>query len=169
MVMKNLALTFVMLAFAVCGFAQISATTTANATATIITPLAIAKVTDMDFGTFTNGNGSGSFILNPLPVATRTGVVGVVLFGGTVSAASFTVTGEGASAFSITLPAAALSLASGANDPLTISAWTSSPSLSGNLTAGTANILVGATLTTGAASGAGVYAGPTFDVTVNYN
>jgi len=87
---------------------------------------------------------------------------------GTVTAASFTVTGQGAYTYAITLPAT-VTLTSGVNT-MTATTFTSTPSATGALTAGTQTLNVGATLNVAAAQAAGTYvSGTPFSVTVNYN
>jgi hypothetical protein len=78
----------------------------------------------------------------------------------------FTVTGAAGIGFSITLPATA-TITSGVNT-MTVNAFTSTPSGTGTLVAGTATVNVGATLNVAANQVAGSYTG-TYPVTVNYN
>ncbi len=89
------------------------------------------------------------------------------LFGGLPAAASFDVTGEKDSNYSITFPSSA-TLTSGANT-MTMDTFThdagGTPQLSGS---GSDTFNVGATLNVGATQAAGTYSG-TFAVTVNYN
>jgi hypothetical protein len=67
------------------------------------------------------------------------------------------------------LPSTALTITSGANT-MTVTAFSSTPSATGLLTAGTQTLTVGATLNVAAAQAPGVYVSATpFSVTVNYN
>jgi hypothetical protein len=66
-------------AFSTSSFAQASAT--ATATATIVTPISITKTVDMNFGNVAVQTGTGGVTLPAVP--------------GTVTAASFTVNGQG--------------------------------------------------------------------------
>lgn len=146
-------------------------TATATATATIVTPISISKDVDMNFGNVAvQSTTGGTVVLTPGGVRSRTG--GVTLPStatGTVTAASFTVTGTGNYSYSITLPSSALTITSGANT-MTVTNFTSNPSGTGTLTAGTQTLTVGATLNVGAAQPAGTYtSGTPFNVTVNYN
>src|SRR5258705_7180265 len=83
-------------------FAQ--ATASATATATIVAPIAISKTVDMNFGNVAV-IAAGTVVLSP-STGNRTKTGGVTLPStiGTVTAASFDVTGEGAYTYSITLP-----------------------------------------------------------------
>jgi hypothetical protein len=165
--MKNLnklmALTIALVGFSAVTRAQ--STASASATATVVTPIAITKNTDMNFGNLS--------VL--APAGTRVSTSGVTLpaTAGTVAAAAFTVTGSGTYTYAITLPSTAVTLThSGGvgSGTMTATAFTSTPSGTGALVAGTQNITVGATLNVGAAQAAGVYQTLTaFDVTVNYN
>jgi hypothetical protein len=159
---------FVLLASASSAFAQ--ATATATATATIVTPISITKTVDMNFGNVAVQVGTGgTVVMTPAGVRSVTGGVTLPAVTGTVAAASFTVNGQGAYTYAITLPAGATTLTSGANT-MTADTWTSTPIATGALTAGTQTLTVGATLNVAAAQAPGVYvSGIPFNVTVNYN
>lgn len=160
----------VLTAFAVNANAQ--ATATATATATIVTPISITKNVDMNFGNIAVSAASGgTVILAPAGTRTTGGAGGVTLpaVAGTVTAASFTVNGNGSYTYAITLPSSAVTLTGPAAATMDATAFTSTPSATGTLTGGTQNLLVGATLTVAAAQAAGVYTSGNFNVTVNYN
>jgi hypothetical protein len=164
--MKNKisALVTLMMGFSAVSFAQSSAT--ANATATLVTPIAISKTVDMDFGTVAASATSGTVVLATDNSLSSTG--GVSLPGGTSTAAQFDVTGEGTSTFSISLPSS-ITLASG-TDNLTVDNFVSTPATTGTLTSGAATVKVGATLNVPANAPAGTYTNSTdLTVTVNYN
>ena len=147
----------------------IGVTATATATATIITPIAITKTVDMNFGNVAVTTVAGTVILAPAGTRTTTGGVTLPVTAGTVTAASFNVTGLGAYTYVITLPTADHTISNGANN-MTVNAFTSAPSGTGSLTASAQTLTVGATLNVGVAQVAGVYtSGTPFDVTVNYN
>jgi hypothetical protein len=118
------------------------------------------------FGRFVAGTG-GSVILTPLSARSKTGGV-VLLAGGTISSASFSLTeiGNGKSLrwTTITLPATA-TLTNGAAS-MTLSNFSSNPSntLLGTFTT---TLTVGATLTVAANQAPGNYSGA-FSVSVNY-
>jgi hypothetical protein len=170
---KFFALATVMLAFAVTAFSQVSAT--ATATATILTPLSIVNAGDMNFGSMASTAG-GTVVLLPASTTTATGVK---LLGGTITAAHFTVGGEGTSVITIAIPTAVTTVASLGGQTMTIDTWTSNPATAAGvgtapLVAGALTIDVGATLHVAAGQAAGVYStenpggtGP-FTVTVNY-
>jgi Domain of unknown function (DUF4402) len=157
-----------LIAFSSSSFAQASAT--ATATATIVTPISIIEAVNMNFGNVAVQTGTGgTVVMTPAGVRSATGGVTLPVVTGVVAAASFTVNGQGAFTYAITLPAAATTLTSGANT-MTATTFTSNPTPTGTLTAGTQTLNVGATLNVAAAQPAGVYvSGTPFTVTVNYN
>ena len=156
------------IAFSSTSFAQ--ATATATATATIVTPISITKTVDMNFGNVAVQTGTGgTVIMTPAGVRSTTGGVTLPAVVGTVTAASFTVNGQGTYTYAITLPSSAVTLTNGANT-MTADTFTSTPSGTGALTAGTQTLNVGANLNVAAAQAAGIYvSGTPFSVTVNYN
>ena len=147
---------------------QVSAT--AATYANVITPISISKDVDLNFGNLIVGSTSGTVILAPTSTGTRTSSGGVSLpvTTGTVTAAKFTVTGVGASTYSITLPTTVNLTYNGW--VIIASAFKSTPSGTGALTGGTQDIYVGATLTLGANQLPGAYTNASnLLVTVNYN
>jgi hypothetical protein len=161
-------LVILMALFATSTFAQVSAS--ASASAEILTPIEISKKTDMNFGNLAVNATSGTIVLTPASTRSNTG--GVTFLNGnngTVTAASFTVTGLADATYSITLPASATTISYSGND-MTVDNWTSDPTPTGVLTGGSQTLNVGATLNVPASSPAGVYTSATpFEVTVNYN
>ena len=170
--MKRTKMLFVALFAMACWATTASAqeTASATATATIVTPIAITKDVDMNFGNVAvQSTTGGTVVLTPAGTRTATGGVTLPATGGTVTAASFTVTGTSGYTYSITLPTTALTIANGANT-MTVTNFTSDPSGTGTLTGGTEVLNVGATLNVSAAQPAGTYVSATpFDVTVNYD
>ena len=165
--MKKLFLILLVIAFTFNAYSQVSATSTA--TATIVAPITISKVIDLNFGNVAVGNTSGTVKLTPAGVRSSTGGAVLTTVVGTVSAASFTTTGQVGSTYSITLPNAPTTLKSGGNT-MTCDQWTSSPRPDGILTTGTQTITVGATLNVTANQATGVYISTApFPITVNYN
>jgi len=164
---KFFTLAIVMLAFTVSTFAQ----ATATATATIVTPIAIANTVDMNFGNVAAGAALGTVVLTPAGARSVTGGVTLPAIAGTVTAASFDVTGQANFTYAITLPAAATTIDDGGGNTMTVTTFTSNPNSTGTLSAGGAETLtVGATLNVGATQVAGTYVSATpFTVTVNYN
>ncbi len=160
----------VSLLFAIAINAGAQATANATATATILTAISITKTVDMNFGNVAvQAASGGTVILTPAGVRSTTGGVSLPATSGTVTAATFTVGGEGSYAYSITLPTTPHTITSGENN-MTVTAFLSNPSGTGTLTAGAQTITVGATLNVAAAQVMGLYVSATgFNVTVNYN
>ena len=165
---KILTLTIAMIAITISSFAQVSATATTSAT--VITPIAISKTVDMNFGNIAvSPTVAGTVVLIPAGTRTKTGGVTLPAVTGTVTAASFAVTGLGTSTYSITLPGT-ITLAGVPSGSMTVGTFVSTPSGTGALTAGAQTVLVGGTLNVAAAQAAGVYSNTTdMTVTVNYN
>ena len=161
-------------AVAIIGFsaiasAQVGVTKTATASATIVGPISLTKVTDLSFGNIAVNNTIGTVVLAPAGTRSRTGGVTLPVITGTVTAATFSVGGEGTSTYAITLPTTDHEIKSGSNT-MTVNAFTSTPSGTGTLTAGAQTIQIGATLNVGASQATGTYTSTVpFDVTVNYN
>jgi len=150
-----------------------AAQTSGTASALLITPITIAKNIDMSFGNIAvSSTTSGTVILSPSGLRTTGGAGGVTLPAatGTVTAADFTVSGQGGYTYTVTLPASA-SISDGSGHSMTINSFTSSPSVTGTLsTGGTQPLTVGATLTLSAGQTPGSYTNATaVAVTVNYN
>lgn len=163
-----LAIAALVIAFSASSFAQSSAT--ATSTATIVTPISITKTVDMNFGNIAVNSSSGTVVLSPEGARSSTGGVTLPGTSGTVTAASFDVTGEGAYTYAITLPSSVTITRNSGAETMTVNAFTSTPSATGTLTAGAQTLTVGATLNVGASQVAGTYvSGTAFTVTVNYN
>ncbi len=152
--------------------AQETAEATATANATIIAPIQIAQAADMHFGNIVATSSGGTVVLGTDDSRTESGVQ-LPATTGTVNAASFTVTGEGSYTFDITLPADGYEIKTGggtAPETMTIGTWVHNAGASPALSAGSATVKVGATLTSVADQTAGTYIGATpFTVSVNYN
>lgn len=163
-------LPLVMVMFLISGTAFSQVTASATAEATILEPIAISKTVDMNFGNLAVNASPGTIELTPASVRTATGGVTFLPSSpGTVTAASFTVTGLAAATYSITLPATPTVISNAGND-MTVDTWTSDPTPTGTLTGGSETLNVGATLNVPASSPSGVYTSATpFNVTVNYN
>ena len=170
-IIKSLVIATAVLGFANSSFAQ--ATATASASANIITPISIAKTVDMNFGNVAvSATISGTAVLAPAGTRTTGGAGGVTLPAttGTVSAASFDVTGQASYTYAITLPTST-TITDGASHTMTVDAFTSVPATTGTLSAsGTQTLNVGATLNVAAGQASGTYTNATgVPVTVNYN
>jgi hypothetical protein len=162
------ALVAVMIAFSVTAYSQVGASATADATATIITPIAISHSgADLSFGNVAVNTNPGTVVLTPLGGRSATGGCTLPAGAGTVTAAGFTVTGVAGVVYTITLPASVV-ITDGTNN-MTVNTFTSDPTPTGTLTGGTSALSVGATLNVSGSQVAGIYtsAAP-FTVTVNY-
>jgi hypothetical protein len=149
--------------------AQTSATSNAsnNALATIISPITIAAGVDLSFGDIIKGAGDVTVATDGTRTINAAMKSGLQL--GTITAATFIVTGEEAYTYDITLPddsTVKLSLLSA--DDMAVTNFVSDPDGSSTLTSGDNTIKVGAKLTVAADQLAGDYVG-TFQVTVAYN
>ena len=138
--MKNtsryIALMLLLVGLSASSFAQLSASdNTATATATIVAPIAISKVGNMNFGNVATNGLVGTVVLTPAGTRTVTGGAGLPPTAGTVTAASFNVTGSGSYTYSITLPSTPITL-TGTTAGVTAGTFTSTPSGNGALTAG---------------------------------
>ncbi len=159
-------------ALATPALAQNSSSATASATTTIVQPITITKNNDLGFGTIVRPTTGASTISVAATGNTRTVTGGNATFanGNGVSSAAFTVSGEGAQHFSITVPSS-FNMTSGAN---TLVVTTSNPTGATGLLSGsvgsTGSLVLGVggsfPLATNTASGA--YSG-SFVVTVAYN
>jgi Domain of unknown function (DUF4402) len=142
-----------------------SASQSFSAKARIVTPISIALVSDMNFGDVVAG--AGTVVLTP---AGGRSVTGSTNLGNplNVSAATFTVSGQGSATYAITLPGSA-NITSGANT-MSVGTFTSNPAVGAGLLSagGSQTLTLGATLTVAAVQATGSYSGP-FSVSVNYN
>lgn len=141
-----------------------AATASATASATVLTPIAIAKTADMSFGSLYADNvTAGTLVLATDGSRTVTGGVTTGATGG--AAASFTVTGTTDAAYVVTLPTTAVTITDGTNN-MTVDTFTDNST--GTLTGGSVSFQVGATLNVAAGQVANAYSG-SFNVTANYN
>lgn len=165
-----------MIGFSSSIFGQASATS--EATATIITPISIVKNIAMNFGNVAVQTGTGGTVVL-VPAGTRTATGGCTLPStvGTVTAASYSIAGQGSYTYAITLPLdGVVSVGDGATHTMAVNTFSSTPSGTGTLSVGgTQTLTVGATLVVAAAQVSGVYTATAgngsgaFTVTVNYN
>jgi hypothetical protein len=158
---------FLMIGFSVHTFGQISAA--ARTSVTVVTPIGITKAVDMAFGNIATTTASGEVVLGPDGTRTPNGGVTLPTSAGTVTAASFAVTGSGSYTYTITLPSSPIVL-SGTTDGVTVGAFVSNPAPTGTLSSGTQTVNVGATLIIPASTVADTYKNISgLQVTVNYN
>lgn len=167
--MKNMkrliSLAVILAAFTAATFAQ----ATATASATIVSPILISKSLDMNFGNVAVGITAGTVVMTPAGARSATGGVTLPATVGTVSAATFNVTGTAAYTYTIAIAGDPLNVTSGGNT-MTVTTFTSSPTSPATLAAGNNALTVGATLNVGASQASGIYvSGTPFTVTVNYN
>lgn len=142
-----------------------AADATANATATVVAPIAIQKDADLDFGEVAAGNSPGTVVMSP--AGNRSAGGGATLGGPGGNAASFTVSGAPTFTYAITLPTS-INIDFGM-ETMVVDNFTSDPSGTGAIGGGgTQTLNVGATLNLGANQAVGTYSG-TFMVTVAYN
>lgn len=151
--------------------AVIAQTSSATVSATIVQPISLLKVRDMNFGNISAGTTGGKVVLDPNEAGTRGATGSITLPSGssTVSSAKFIVSGMNGSSYTIGLPPAALTLSNGTNF-MTVDNFTSTPSATGTFTPGSQTICVGATLNVNANQESGVYQSTeNFEINVNYN
>ncbi len=169
---------FALVSFAINSNAQ--ATASAEAFATIVTPISITQVDDLNFGNIAvSASAGGTVTLVPGATATRTlGGTGLTLpnVTGTVTAAEFDVAGTANYTYAITLPTNGTVSLTGPGAAMAANSFTAytttNATISGTGTldgSGDDVLRVGATLTVAAAQVAGAYSSTAFDVTVNYN
>lgn len=143
---------------------------TASIEAEFVTPISIAKVTDMNFGTVAASAASGTVILDYADGRTTTGGVSLPAGSTLQSTAEFTVSGEGNSSFSVSIPSSAITLNGSVAGSVTVGSFESDLGASSALVAGTKTIKVKATLNVPAGTVAGTYSNASdLIVTVNYN
>jgi hypothetical protein len=174
--MKNLlALAIIVLGFSAASFGIDTPTTkSANASANIIVPIILTKNVDLVFGNVAV-QGAGTVAMAASAAGTRTNSTNITLpvLTGSPSAAKFSVTGEGASTYDVSLPSST-TITAGVGETMTVDTFVSNlPSDRGTIsgsagTSGTGSFYVGATLNIDAAQPVGLYSG-SFEVTVNYN
>lgn len=139
--------------------------------ATVIRPIAIAKVTNLQFGRVTRPTtGSGSVTLSPAGVTSVVGTGTLVLPTPAATAAQFTVTGEGGQAVTVSVPSSVtLSGSAGSVVATTSATGSGSQVLSGSTgSAGAVAVRVGGTVPLSGTSALGTLSG-TLVVTVQYN
>lgn len=171
--LRTLACALTFAATATSAFAQASSTQNTTGSTRIIQPIALTKTTDLAFGSVVRPT-SGT---NTVAIDQATGARS--LSGGgnaaaapsTTSRAAYSVAGEGAQTFSITVPATFnMTRVSGSEIlAVTLTSTATSGTLSGTLgSAGAATFGVGGSFPVATTTVSGNYTG-TFDVTVAYN
>lgn len=161
--------------------AQADATATAAVNATVLTPIAISKTADLQFGSFAVDATSDGTVVIAAADGERSftgGAASVSTSTTGFSSASFTVTGETTATFSVALPASATLTKSGGGS-LTVDTFTVdiggeravvSNGTTGTLVDGSATMYIGATLSVPGGTPAGLYENAVgLPVTVAYN
>lgn len=168
---KLLLLAIVVLGISAVSFGQDNPTVSdvATASANIVAPITIDKVTNLVFGNIAvKADEGGTVVMSPAGSRTNTDGVSLPATTGDFNAATFTVTGETDYGFEIEITPATLKVKKGTTNEMTISSFTNNST--GVLTSGTQTVGVGGTLTVTAGQATGVYTSTDeFTVTVNYN
>jgi len=173
--MKKLFILFIALVgFGVSSYGQNNATATSSAT--IVTPIKITHVANLNFGNLTVGTTGGDITLTPAGTLTgETGTVKAPKSGeGSVTAAEFTVEGQANYVYTISVLPASVTLKDvngTGTHTMTLTNWATTPTPTGQLdaSAGSQTLKVGGTLTLSGSQAAGSYKGTEdISVTVNY-
>jgi hypothetical protein len=167
---KLIVFAIAILGFTAVSFGQLTANATASGTVLAATSISKNVGADLNFGTFIPGTSAGTVVVSPAGARTQTSPV--VLAGGTVAAAAFTISGTGTDGFTITLPDSHTITRTNGAETMTVNTFTSTPSGTGTLVAGTKVVTVGATLQVGTitTNPAGLYTNPAgFEVTIAWN
>jgi hypothetical protein len=172
--MKKITLLAILAIAAFSNNANAQSSATATATATIVTPIGITKTlgVDMSFGNVAVTGTAGTVTLST--AGARTAIDGVTLpsTSGTVSAASFDVSGTAGYTYTSTIPETITLTRNSGSETMTVTAINNSVGPTGKLdeTSAKQNIKVGGTLNVAASQVAGVYKNDSaLTVTVNYN
>jgi len=169
-----LSLVSTVLLIAIVGNVSGQATAYATTTAVLVTPISIAKTVDMHFGTVAASGTAGTIVLDYADGRTATGGASLPAGSTTQKTAVFTVTGEGTSGFSISVPTAAITLTGSVAGTMTVDNFVCDAGASTTLTGGTKVLKVKAILNVPASTVAGTYSNnlgnaSALFVTVNYN
>jgi hypothetical protein len=158
--------------------AQASATSTTSASATIFRPITLTKDSDLRFGTIVRpASGADTITVSPADGSRSLSTNNAVaLSSGSHLAptrATYTVSGEGGQAFSISVPTSFNMTRSGGSETLTISLSASAASGTltgalGNASSGTATFGVVGAMPITSSTASGAYSG-SFVTTVSYN
>jgi hypothetical protein len=148
--MKKIKLTLSIIAlsavFSTTAVGQQSSSATAIAGTTVITPILIAKVLDLNFGIFSTGTTAGTIVLTPAAGAVPTASSGIKIISKSIpTAAKFVVSGT--DDYSITLPLTITLTGTTPGNTMTISNFTSNVAAgAGKLTTLSETVYVGGTL-----------------------
>lgn len=142
-----------------------TATASATASGTIVTPIAIENVQNLMFGNIIASAVGGTVTIANDGSRTLNGVAAPSIEG-TSQEAQFKVTGMTGAAFAVTMPGDGVVALAGPGENMTLTAFTNNST--NTITGGEVTFAVGATLNVNAAQVAGEYSG-TFEIAVNYN
>ena len=164
-------------AIMIAGFvtnANAQSTAYGTTTAVLVTPISIAKTTDMHFGTVASSATAGTVVLDYADGRTQTGGASLPTGSTLQKTGVFTVTGETTSGFAITIPSAPITLTGSVSGTMTVSGFLCDAGAATTLVAGSKILKVKATLNVPANTVAGTYTHNALDltglfVTVNYN
>lgn len=152
-------------AMATSALAQASATATGSANATIFKPITLTAVTPLNFGKLASDTTNPGSTTISDSADSLSGTSNLTAISGTVTRAKFTLNGDAAATYTLTLPTAAVPMTGSGTGTVTLSSFTSnSPALTGSAI----DLYVGATLNVSAGAGGGAWSA-TFPVTVAYN
>jgi hypothetical protein len=168
------ALSAVMLLIGFANQADAQATAYASTTAVLVTPISIAKTTDMHFGTVAASATPGTVELDYSDGRIATGGASLPVGSTLQKTAVFTVTGEDASGFSISIPNAPITLTGSVSGTMTVDNFECDGGVATNLSGGTKVLKVRGILNVPANTVAGTYSNnlqnaSALFVTVNYN
>ena len=146
-----------------------NASATAATNATIIQPIAIVKTADLNFGNIVALTSQETVTVSPAGVRSSSNALSLpTATPGTINAAKFTVTGLADATYSIVVPPS-FNVSSGGNT-MEVSNFTTTPTPTGVLAAGTQELTVGATITVAGGQAAGTYTNANaLQITVAYN
>jgi hypothetical protein len=151
---------------------------TVNASATVVLPIALAKVGDISFGKFAPGTAPS--VVTVFTDGTRTQTGGAFLLTGAPTVSTLNVSGEASTAYTVTYTPSGPNVTNAALDTMAVtyfskkSTVTDGTTATGTFTAGTLSgagaesIIVGAQLAVGALQAPGLYSGSIL-VSVDYN
>ncbi|HSI70236.1 MAG TPA: DUF4402 domain-containing protein [Gillisia sp.] len=159
----------VMIAFTANSFGQVEASVATSAN--VITPITIEGVNALNFGDIVGTAAGGTVTVSATGERSSSVTDLLIATTGTISAASFTVTGEAEYGFDITLPESyVVSNTDATPATMAVDTFTSAPDATGTLTAGTETVTVGATLTLIENQASGTYTSTDgLAITVQYN
>lgn len=164
---KFIAIATLFLGFSVNAMAQQTGNATADAGATIVSPLSISNTRDLHFGTIVaNASVAGTVTLATTENATSEATGVTMAPGSTSRTAVFTITGDASRTFNITMPATVT--LTGPGDAMIITLAKNLGNGNNLLTGGTSTLYVGGSLAVAANQAAGAYNGE-FNVTIAYD